>query len=488
MVLVQARRRLTGVAAVAVAAALLLSGCASGDHGASTAETATFEPGRAGDVAFAQLMIPHHEQAVEMAELALAADADASGDVRALATAIQAAQDPEIALMTQWLTQWGEPVAMPGSDESGVPDDHSGHDMGGMSMAGMMSAEDMGELGEATGTDFDRMWLAMMIAHHEGAVDMAEQVLTTTEDPAVRTLAEEIVAAQQAEIATMRGLLGGETTSDATEGAGAGGASGDGGPAAGAQGPPVAAGDDWGHVHNLAWDGGALLLGTHDGLWRQEPGQAATLVSEQPFDVMGLARNGSRWLASGHPGPGQDLPADLGLRASTDGGRTWAAVSLEGDVDFHRLVAVGDVVLGVSAHDNVLLRSEDGGASWADLGAIGVFDLAVDPADPSVVVATTQDGPRRSTDGGWTWEPISGAPLIAFVAWSGDTLTGVDPEGGVLRSTDSGRTWSPVGEVGGQPGALAVDVDTVAVLVGDTVVTSTDGGVTFAPRITGIGG
>ena len=155
------------------------------------------------------------------------------------------------------------------------------------------------------------------------------------------------------------------------------------------------AGDAWSHVHNLAYDGPALLLGTHEGLYRQEPGQPPQLLSETPFDVMALTNDGSRWLASGHPGRGEDLPADLGVRASDDG-TTWTTLSLLGEVDFHRLTAAGSTILGVSAHDNALLRSTDAGSTFIRLDNPGVYDIAVNPSDPSQALATTQTGPMAS--------------------------------------------------------------------------------------------
>lgn len=252
---------------------------------------------------------------------------------------------------------------------------------------------------------------------------------------------------------------------------------------------PVPAGSEWGHVHNLTVDGDRLMLGTHEGLWQQSPGQPARLLSDPPFDVMGFALSGQRKFASGHPGEGQDLPADLGLRQSTDGGTTWASVSLEGQVDFHRLRAAGAVVLGLSAHDGRLLRSTDDGRTWTDLGTPALIDLALDPADVDHVVGTAEQGPMMSTDGGVTFAPVTGAPLLALLAWTPKALYGVAPNGVVHTSLDGGSTWQVTGNVpGGKPEALAADADRVIVLAGDTIVESADGGATFTPRITGISG
>jgi len=270
--------------------------------------------------------------------------------------------------------------------------------------------------------------------------------------------------------------------------AASGATAGAGGPPTSAGVGPVAAEQEWAHVHNLTVDGGRLLLGTHDGLWEQFPGQLAQRLSESSFDVMGFALLNQRMLASGHPGEGEDLPADLGLQQSTDGGVTWTGVSLEGEVDFHRLRAVGNVVLGLSAHDGLLLRSTDGGRTWTNEATPPLFDLALDPADPSHVVGTTQQGPVVSDDGGSSFAPIKGAPLLAVLAWTPKALYGVTPDGVVYSSKDSSATWRAKGQVAGPPMALAADGDTVVVLAGAAIVESIDGGATFTPRITGLVG
>jgi hypothetical protein len=243
-----------------------------------------------------------------------------------------------------------------------------------------------------------------------------------------------------------------------------------------------------GHVHTLAYEGETLLIGTHEGLWAQAPGGDPAPRSTDPFDVMGFALAGERMLASGHPGPGMDAPADLGLLASADDGVTWSAVSLSGEVDFHRLTASGDVVLGINAHDGRLLRSADRGLTWTDLGTPGLFDLAVAPTDPDVVVATHEDGPVRSTDGGTSFAAIDAAPLLALLAWSGTTLYGIAPDGRVHASSDAGLTWAARGSVGEMPIAVAADGARISTLVGNDILESLDGGATFVPRIVDLSG
>jgi uncharacterized protein (DUF305 family) len=144
----------------------------------------------AADVTFAQMMIPHHAQAVEMSEMILMKQ-DIPAEVMALATKIKAAQGPEIVTMTRWLKSWNEPTQMP-----------SGH-----SMEGMMGEEDMKKLEAAQGTEAAKLFLSQMIAHHEGAVKMAKAESTAGKSADAVNLSRAIVTAQGAEIQEMQGLL-----------------------------------------------------------------------------------------------------------------------------------------------------------------------------------------------------------------------------------------------------------------------------------------
>ena len=148
------------------------------------------------DVMFAQMMIPHHEQAIEMSDIALDPTVGASDVVKALATRIKGAQDPEIATMKAFLTTW----KMSLTPDSSM--DHS--DM----MSGMLSADEITKLSTLRGTEFDRAWMTGMIAHHEGAIEMAKDVLKDGTNSAVRTLATAIETAQDSEILEMKELLG----------------------------------------------------------------------------------------------------------------------------------------------------------------------------------------------------------------------------------------------------------------------------------------
>jgi uncharacterized protein (DUF305 family) len=157
--------------------AIMLTSCASSDNGESKFSSQ--------DIMFAEMMIPHHEQAIEMADLALAISQDS--EVLSLATQIKSAQAPEIEQMKSW-----------GSSHMGS---HAGH-----MMDGMLSDEELEELSRASGPDFDRLFLEGMIKHHEGAIEMAEMILESNNAEAA-SLARNILETQKAEIETMKKLL-----------------------------------------------------------------------------------------------------------------------------------------------------------------------------------------------------------------------------------------------------------------------------------------
>jgi uncharacterized protein (DUF305 family) len=197
------------LAGAAVTATLLLSACGGGDSSSSgsgmdhgmtptTAAAATFND---ADVTFAQSMIPHHKQAVEMASMADSRASDAQ--VKELASKIKAAQQPEIDTMNEWLTAWDKPAAMPSMS---TDSDMSGMDHG--SMSGMMSDADMNMLMNAKGAAFDKQFLTMMISHHRGAIEMATQETAEGSNPDAKALAQKINTDQQAEITTIKAILG----------------------------------------------------------------------------------------------------------------------------------------------------------------------------------------------------------------------------------------------------------------------------------------
>lgn len=199
------KNRPAALAALTLTALLALAGCAdtagSGsesmpgmDHGNDSSSS---EPGadfNDADVMFAQMMIPHHQQAVEMSDMILAKDGIDDG-VLALAEDIKAAQQPEIEQLEAWLDAWG--ADMPNMDSM------AGMDHGG----GMMSEDDMAALEAASGVEASRLFLEQMIVHHEGAIEMAQDQVADGQNPDAVEMAQTIIDTQTAEITTMQELL-----------------------------------------------------------------------------------------------------------------------------------------------------------------------------------------------------------------------------------------------------------------------------------------
>ncbi|MGU3643416.1 DUF305 domain-containing protein [Microbacterium sp. C23T] len=193
------KNRAAATAAITLTALLALAGCAgttnSGgmDNMPGMGSSASASPAadvNNVDVQFTMMMIPHHEQAVEMADMVLAKDG-IDERVTALAEQIKAAQGPEIELMESWLDDWGTPMG----------------DMDGMDHGGMMSDTDMAALEAATGVEASRLFLEQMIVHHEGAIEMAQDEVDNGQNADVIALAENIIASQTTEITTMGDFL-----------------------------------------------------------------------------------------------------------------------------------------------------------------------------------------------------------------------------------------------------------------------------------------
>ncbi|ROS48313.1 DUF305 domain-containing protein [Frigoribacterium sp. ACAM 257] len=181
------------IGATAIVAALTLAGCAdtSSDTASDTSASSESAVFNDQDVMFAQMMLPHHKQAVEMSDTFIAKGDSVDSDVATLAETIKDEQGPEIEQLTTWLDDWGQ--------DTSASMDHS--------MDGMMSESDMTALDDAEGTDASRLFLEQMTEHHKGAVDMAQQEVDGGENPDAVEMAKNIVESQTAQIDQMESLL-----------------------------------------------------------------------------------------------------------------------------------------------------------------------------------------------------------------------------------------------------------------------------------------
>ncbi|SBS76766.1 conserved exported hypothetical protein [uncultured Mycobacterium sp.] len=185
----------------ALATAVVVSSCSktegTSQHATATSTTSAMVAAHnADDVTFAQMMIPHHQQAVELA--AVAPEHSTNQALLTLAATISTEQQPEINAMKALLLQWDvDPNAM---------DDHGGH---GAGMQGMVDDATMAKLKSLNGPQFDTLWLQAMIGHHQGAIEMAKAEIAKGQSVDMIAMAKTMVTAQQAEINQMKQMLGG---------------------------------------------------------------------------------------------------------------------------------------------------------------------------------------------------------------------------------------------------------------------------------------
>lgn len=246
------------------------------------------------------------------------------------------------------------------------------------------------------------------------------------------------------------------------------------------------------HVHGLGVNPAdrALFIATHSGTYRVPRGsQQALRVGDNRQDTMGFTIRGpNRFLGSGHPDPRamreENLPPNLGLIESTDGGRTWTPISLLGEADFHVLRAHGARVYGFDATNGRLLVSADEGRTWSRRPIPGpLIDLVVHPERPSGVVASTEGGLIASASGGRSWRALSNR--VGLLAWPvAARLVLVDGSGRVFGSRDAGRRWRSLGDIGGQPAAFVAESarELYVALHDGTVKRSRDGGASWEVR------
>ncbi|WP_026556811.1 DUF305 domain-containing protein [Arthrobacter sp. 35W] len=202
-------KKLVTLSTAALAATIALAGCSAttdtgsmpgmdhSTHGSASSAAPSSTTGgqqsaghNAADTMFAQMMIPHHAQAVQMSE-AMLAKGGLDPRVRGLALKIKDAQAPEIETLTGWLATWGEPTTMGG----------------GHTMSGMLTEAELSALAAAEGTEASKLFLAQMTAHHEGAIEMARTEVAAGLNADAVALATAIASSQDTEIKDMQQLL-----------------------------------------------------------------------------------------------------------------------------------------------------------------------------------------------------------------------------------------------------------------------------------------
>lgn len=224
------------------------------------------------------------------------------------------------------------------------------------------------------------------------------------------------------------------------------------------------------HIHGIAEDprGDDLLVATHNGIFTLTPdGDISGPIGGHAFDAMGFTVSGDALFASGHPGektPAELGSPNLGIIRSDDYGDTWSPIALNGTTDFHILTAAPDGTLyGVPSSQVNLLTSTDEGNNWTERASLGAADLAV---TESGLYAAAEEGVLFSSDGGNTFTPVDGTPVLyALEARTDGTLLGAGTDG-VLWTEDENGTWHQLESLQGAVQALTV-IDDRVILVDD---------------------
>jgi hypothetical protein len=238
------------------------------------------------------------------------------------------------------------------------------------------------------------------------------------------------------------------------------------------------------HVHGLGVNpaDGMLYVASHHGVFRIDGQGGADQIAARTQDFMGFTVVGpNHFLASGHPGPDDnDQPSNLGLIESTDAAQNWTTLSLSGEADFHGMEAKHGRIYGYDSQSGQIMISTDM-QTWDRRARLGIADLAIAPDQPDEIIATTKQGPARSTDGGRTFTILTDAPILSLADWpSPGRLLGVSPDGVVYLSSDRGATWAPRGQVPGRPGAITTSGEAdVYIATDDAIQHSDNDGATF---------
>lgn len=232
------------------------------------------------------------------------------------------------------------------------------------------------------------------------------------------------------------------------------------------------------HIHSVRAFGDQVILGTHEGLFRYVDQKTVQLMGPEIFDIMGLAVFGKKLYASGHPGPGSKLPEPVGLLLSTDSGKSWKKLGLQGEVDFHLLESAGADMYGVDSGSGNLLYSNNAGKKWTSRGKNVVSDIAVNPAKVGSALAL-RDGKLISTQNSFTkMRNVNSTPAFTSLDWITGSLLASGGKS-LYRSTDSGMSWKKLSDFPEDASTVTQSAKIIAVVAGNSIYKSTDGGKTF---------
>ena len=249
--------------------------------------------------------------------------------------------------------------------------------------------------------------------------------------------------------------------------------------------PAAASGESLGsisHIHNVRVLGQKILLGTHEGLYILNGENDITKASPENFDVMGLSIDGSRIYASGHPGAGSKLPNPVGLLLSTNAGKSWKKVSLQGKVDFHLLESSGAELYGADSQSGDLLYSKDFGRTWSNQGKNTFSEIAINPVKKREALAIRDGALIWSKDSFKSEQTLPSKSKFTQIEWNKRLLLASSGEK-LLFSADQGRSWKTRFTFDGAIGTIAQSSELIVIITGSKVWKSADGGKSFVQFI-----
>lgn len=230
------------------------------------------------------------------------------------------------------------------------------------------------------------------------------------------------------------------------------------------------------HVHSVATDGEQFYLASHHGLFVLS-GDSWSLRGED-MDLMGFSISEGIFYGSGHPGPGQNFPDPLGILVSDDGGRSWNADVLTGEVDFHLLKVSGDTMVGVAANYGIVIGSVDKGQSWFNIDIPALTSLDLNPANSNELLVASEGALLRSSEVGKQLQPVETPTPVKLIEWSDDGIF-YATETEIYVSPATGGSFTALSQEFQNISALAAETGSIIVMDNQGVHISKDNGATF---------
>ena len=232
------------------------------------------------------------------------------------------------------------------------------------------------------------------------------------------------------------------------------------------------------HIHGVKVFGDRVLLNTHEGLYQYLAANSMKKIGREDFDVMGLATYGRTLFASGHPGATSELPNPIGLLSSTDGGKSWKKVSLQGKVDFHMLEVGKYDIYGADSTSGQLMHSSDRGKKWRKLGENQYSDIALLNAESGSAYGLLSGSLVRTGDGFTTTVAIKTALKWSSVEILGTNLYASSGRS-IYRSMDDGKSWKKIATLSTEISSISMNAKIFVAVTSSAILISRDGGNRF---------